>query len=408
MVANHNGGLVTYYSSNRLQDDQAQVAVNVLFDRDSGVAKRGGQQIYGTIPGCSAQIRAAGSYLSPSGQSYFFAACGSHVYVTSGTGNFAVHGATISSTANINFHQGLGVEWITDGVDPLWSTNGVAISSYPTAPLAKFAGIYQGRLALGNIVGSVSGVDLSGYNNGSDFTLPAVIVDTSPAVFGLNGTNDGRYVTCMSDSFRGVFVLWNRDEMYGLYGDGNSSFILRKLAEIGCDEQDSVQEFDGKLRWLSQFGVYQYDGLTTARISDPIKDLVQNIINTAPGYLSLLQTSQADWQAGNLIASGAGSPLSATISAGNVVPSTFDVVNQSSADWSLGTFSAPLSTVAASPGLALSTAAFYVLNGDFSSGSLSHWTCASDASDGQIQNSCAYSAVGGNHAAILVQSISDM
>ena len=372
-IPNHNGGLVTYYSGNRLTDDQSQTAINVLFDRDSGVIKRSGQQLYGTISGCTSQVRSGGNYLSPAGNAYIFEACGNHVYVSAGDGNFATIGGTISAMANVYMKQGLGAEWITDGVDALWSTNGVTVSSYPAAPLAQYVGIFQGRVALGNVNGGVSTLYLSGYNNGGDYTLPAVIVDTSAAIFGLNGLNDGRTVTCISDGYRDVLILWNRDEMYGLYGSGNSSFILRKLAEIGCDEQESVQEFDGKLRWLSQYGIYQYDGLNTQRISDPIKDQILNIVASEPGSLSLTQNSLADWARGNLAASGAGAPMSSSILSGSVVPGTSTFVDNTTATFVTGTI-VNLSTYNATT-MALSVSSTVVFGGNFTTGA--GWTANS-------------------------------
>lgn len=337
-----NGGLVSYYGGNRLKSSESQVAVNVFLDQDAGVVKRGGQTLYGNIAGCTAQVRAEAEYDSPAGQAYMLVACGNHVYVSLGTGSFAVLGGTISTTANVYFAQGMGFEWVTDGTDALWSTNGVTVSSYPypgsitatgQAPLGQLVSVFQNRLALANVSGGQSAVYLAGYNSGSvgipiDFTLPSVIVDTSAAIFGLNGLNDGLQVTCMSSAFRNVLILWDHNFMYGLYGSGYSTFILRELAEIGCDEQQSVQEFDGQLRWLSQFGVYQYDGLNTKRISDDVKDQITNIITTEPGSLSITQDQQSDWAGGNLTASGAGAPMSDTIDIGNVVPSTFGPLSQ--------------------------------------------------------------------------------
>lgn len=376
---NHNGGLVTYYSSNRLTDDQSQTAINVFFDRDSAVVKRSGQQLYGNISGCTSQVRAGGNYLSPAGNAYLFEACGNYVYVSAGNGSFATIGGTISATANVYMKQGLGAEWITDGVDTLWSTNGVTVSSYPAAPLAQYIGIFQGRVVLDNVSGGVSTVYLSGYNNGSDYSLPAVLVDTSAAIFGLNGLNDGRAGTCVSDGYRDVLILWNHDEMYGLYGSGNSSFILRKLAEIGCDEQESVQEFDGKLRWLSQYGIYQYDGLNTQRISDPIKDQILNIIASEPGSLSLIQDQFTDWENGNLAASGPGAQMSDTISEDNVVPGTATFVNTSTMAFVAGTLT-NISTNSVGA-LTLTFSSNVVLGGNFPSAS--GWTIPNPAFSGQ-------------------------
>ena len=327
MIPAINGGLNSYRSGNRLNDNESQVASNIFWDKDEGAFKRGGQAIYSNIAGCSSAVRSAGVLDAPNGKSYSFVACGGNAYVNPGTGYYSVIGGTINATANVYFRPGLGQIWVTDGVDALWSSDGVHVSSHAASPIAQLDGVFQGRLVLANINGGESTIELSGYNNGSDFTLPAVILDTSPAIFGLNGLNDGRKVTCVFDGFRDVLIIWNHDEMYGLYGSGNSSFILRKLSEIGCDEQESVQEFNGNLKWLSKYGIYNYDGATTVRVSDPIKDQILNIINTEPGYLSVTQNQQSDWIGGNLNYSGPGASLSATISPGNVVPDTFSFID---------------------------------------------------------------------------------
>lgn len=332
-IPNMNGGLVTYYSGNRLKDEESQVATNVYFDRDSGVVKRNGQVLFSNISGCTSQIRSMGEYDNPNGTHYLFAVCGNQTYESTG-GGFTAIGAHISSTANVYMRPGLGYEWFSDGIDYLWYTDGVNVSSYTSAPLAKLEGIFQDRVVLGNVSGGASTLYLSGYNNGGDYTLPAVIVDTSAVIFGLNGLNDGRNVTCISDGYRDVLILWNKDEMYGLYGSGYSTFILRKLADIGCDEQETVQEFDGRLKWLSSYGVYEYDGANLRRISDPIKDQVQNIIVTEPGSLSLTMDQYSDWQAGNLCASGSKACMNDILSTDNVVPSTWSVTD----NFSNGTF----------------------------------------------------------------------
>ncbi len=374
MVNSHNGGLVTFYSGNRIQDNQSQVATNVLFDQDLAVFKRTGQSLYGTVPNCTSAVRSGGALDAPSGTKYFAVACSSQAYLTTGSGNFAAIGGTISATANTYFKPGLGQLWVTNNVDSLWSTDGVIVSSYPAAPICQLNGIFQSRLLLANCVGGQSTIELSGYQHGSDFTLPAVIVDTSPAIFGLNGLNDGRAATCVFDGFRDVAILWNHDEMYGLYGSGNSTFVLRKLAEIGCDEQESVQEFDGHLKWLSQFGIYEYDGLTPKRISDDVKDQIANIIGTEPGALSVTQDVQTDWQGGNLAASGPGAPMSATIAPGSVVPSTWSTTDASSAAFARGTLGTAVSTNSVPGTLALAVSSYSFVNGNFSVGDFTNWT----------------------------------
>lgn len=331
-----NGGLNTYKSPNRLKDSESAVSTNILWDIDNGAVKRGGQTLYGTVPGCAAPVRSAGVLDALNGVKYFAVACGTQAFVSHGEGSFTAIGSTISASAPVSFHAGLGQLWAVDGVDTMWSTDGVSVSSYPTVPLANINGVFQNRLAIANVVNGQSTIYLSGYNNGGDFVLPSVILDTSAAIFGLNGLNDGRPITCIFDGYKDVLIIWNANEMFGLYGSGNQSFILRKLSEIGCDEQQSVQELNGNLKWLSQFGVYNYDGANTTRVSDPVKDQVIQIIKTEPGSLAVTQNAQSDWQGGNLVASGAGAPMSATISPNNVVVGTAGFTDASNSTYVLG------------------------------------------------------------------------
>ena len=338
LINNHTGGLDTYHSGQRLKDDQAQVLINGIIDQDIAVVKRRGYQSYGTIQSCSANVRGGWTFKTTGGQDQFYVACSSQVYRTTGDGTFTSVGSTFSANSIIRAARTLGKLWFTNNIDNVWNTDGVSTSAITTAPLATLIAAFKSRVAYINYPGNQSTILLSGYQDGTNVTLPNIYVDTSPVQFFLNGPNDGRIVTCVFDGFRDVLILFNEDQMYGLYGNGVNSFALRLLNnQVGCVEQGSVQEHINKLRWLSKRGVEEWDGTQVTRVSYPVQDQVDNIINTQSNTLSLLQTTQADFTAGSSCIAGPGSCLSTTLSPGNVQPSTWTAIDTSTTDFVAGT-----------------------------------------------------------------------
>jgi hypothetical protein len=333
LLQQHNGGVATFYSGNRIGPNQSPYILNGYLDADAAVVKRNGYQPYGAVAGCTSPMSGGWSYTNLNGTFYSFVVCGNQMYKTTGDGNYTAVGSTLSTSYPVRGTTMSGLQWFTNGTDQLWSTDGVVVSSYSSAPFAKLIGTYQNRLVLSGITGGIAGMGftaaqsgtwLSGYNNATDFSLPAVIIDTSAAFFPLNGSNDTRTVTCMFDGFKNVLILWNNGQTWGLTGVGNGSFNPQLISnEIGCTDPGSVQEYNGKLNWLSKRGIEGYDGTTIALESWPIQDQVQNLITLQANNLLNQQSSQSDWQAGNLSASGPGAKLSATLYPGDVVPSSF-------------------------------------------------------------------------------------
>jgi hypothetical protein len=181
----------------------------------------------------------------------------------------------------------------------------------------------------------------------------------------LNGPNDGREVTCIYDGFKNVLILFNEDQMYGLYGNGVNSFVLRLLNnQVGCIEQKTVQEHTGKLRWLSKRGIEEFNGSQVTRVSYPVQDQVDNIIKTKQKTINVSQSLQSDWLAGNLTVSGQGASMSATISPGDVTPTTWTTISNNFSSYTL----VNISSTASSGALVLSIATTPFVIDNFSDG----------------------------------------
>lgn len=324
-IISHNNGLSTFYSPNRLEKDQSPKILNGYLDADMGVVKRNGYQLYGNLPGCTGRVHGGWPYTNLNGTFYFFVFCTSNgrLYKTIGDGNFNTFGPTLSVINPLQATKTLGYEWFSNGIDQVFSTDGVSIFPSTAAPRGQLIGTFQSRVALANVPGFQSSVFLSGYLNGNDYTLPAIAVDTNSVQFPLNGQNDTRKVTCMFDGFKDVLILWNETQTWGLYGSGQATFVLRLLSnEVGCLEQGTVQEQDGRLIWLSKRGMEDFDGTSINVISWPIQDQVRTIASTQQKIVTLQQSGNS-FLLGNTTAAGAGFPVSVTISPGSVVASTW-------------------------------------------------------------------------------------
>src|SRR4029077_1079304 len=159
------GGLTTFDSANRLQNDASPKILNGYLDADKAVVKRNGYQFYGNLPGCTGLVQGGWSYTNLNGIRYSFSFCTSNgqLYETNGDGNYTVLGSTISTINPLHATTALGFEWFSNGVDPVFYTDGVTVTQVPSAPRGQQIGTFQSRIALANAPGFQSSAFLSGY-----------------------------------------------------------------------------------------------------------------------------------------------------------------------------------------------------------------------------------------------------
>jgi len=122
-------------------------------------------------------------------------------------------------------------------------------------------------------------------------------------------------------------------------GYDNLTFRKDVISEnIGCQDDRSVQTVDGNIVWLGQDAVYAWSGAGRPEaISRDIDPIIKSLRQGDSFAANWILNTQGDFEAGNLLASGAGAPISATISAGSLVASTFSAVDTSSSDFMNGT-----------------------------------------------------------------------
>lgn len=341
-------GLYTRYSANAIPDGALSEALNVLIDQDVDgvVVARNGYSKYNTTAitdpgtGLASTIRGLWSFDASDGTKYIVAHSSMSFYKSSGDGSWTqIVGLTgLSLTKDFDCVQTIGSLYCGNG-DVIFSWNGTSTATISGAPLGNLLGRFRNRLLISGVSGSKANLKGSGELDATDWTLQVPGVSTTPFSIPFGGVDDGEDITCLMGAFQDVFIVGKRQSLWGLYGFGRADFQVRELSrEVGCIENRSVREKNNCLYWMSLRGIEKFCGANIERIGDPIRDKIDTIVATAGNARSALDTTQADFEAGDLTASGPGAPISATISAGSIVPSSSSFVDSSTASFARGSF----------------------------------------------------------------------
>jgi hypothetical protein len=372
-------GMTTRYSANAIPDGALTDATNVVLDEDiPGIpVNRLGYAKYNTtaIPN-SKSVRGLWPFDATDGTHYIVAMSSSAFYKSSGDGTWtAISGLSgFSSSKDFDCTQTIGKLWCANGDVVFWF-DGSSTATVSTAPLGDKINHFRNRVLEAGISGQKARLRMSGELDGTDWTTNTL--SSSPVNIAVGGVDDGQGITCLMGAFQDVFLIGKLDSLWGLYGFDRRDFELREISrEVGCLEQRSVQEKNNCLYWLSKRGIEKFCGAMIERVSDPIRDQIDTIIATAGNARSALDTTESDFEAGNLAASGPGARLSSTITPNSVVPSSWSITDTAFA----GTFS---SAAVISGSLQISTGApFY--NAGFEHGDLSNWTAVNFSTAGSL------------------------
>lgn len=113
----------------------------------------------------------------------------------------------------------------------------------------------------------------------------------------------GDSITALT-SFNDKVIVFNKQSFGVILGTTSDDFRYIDVSpNLGCVDNRSLQTITvngvPKLQWLSQFGMYQWDGSNIEPISDKIDNLLRfNIQQSQGSFNRNIQTSQADFLAG--------------------------------------------------------------------------------------------------------------
>jgi hypothetical protein len=83
-------------------------------------------------------------------------------------------------------------------------------------------------------------------------------------------------------SIGGSLMCFKTKTTWLLYGNSNQDFYINKLADVGCASRSSIAKAYGAAFWLSDQGVWMYDGSNLTNLSDgnPAVGGVKGILDT--------------------------------------------------------------------------------------------------------------------------------
>ena len=388
------GGLNLLNDSTVIGTD-AQKAQNVLTD-NGYLEKRPGNVLLGTILSGYA-VKYADDWVSPNGTRYLLAHSSNTIYQTDFSAA-AVALGTVTASASVNSIAAFSRRYFADGTVVPWYWDGSSTATLVSvsgayAPICTYMTLKDSRVFCANIPSEGrSRVRISSTGGAGYWVVPSDVssVDNAANVFDF-APDDGDSIQCMATTPWGVFV-GKRYSSWMIKGTGNLSYELRILdPKIGCADNRSVQMVNGVLQWLSVIGVYAYNGAgPPALISRELDPMLRGLAFATARSQEWRVDTQAEFEQGNLTASGPGAPISSTLEVGSITPSTWGATP------SLSTATWQMSDVDTS---AISTAFF----DDFSDGDFSAnpaWTAeygSWDASSGRL----GATAAGGSGRAII-------
>lgn len=106
----------------------------------------------------------------------------------------------------------------------------------------------------------------------SNFTEPWGFDNTNQALS--VGRNAGGDVGVGLASVGSILVCFKTKSTWAVFGDTQSDFLVRKLFDIGCASTQSIVKAYGVVYWLSNRGVYSFDGSTPQYLSLKIRKIL--------------------------------------------------------------------------------------------------------------------------------------
>lgn len=288
-------GLNTDASTLILINGQTPDSQNVLTDLDPSIQGRQGNVIYSTE-----SSRGMWSFGKSDGTRYLITASSNNLKAQTATAaTFTTLITTIALSVPL-YATSLGDKfYFINTVDGLKSWDGTTVTVSSAALKADKITTYQGRLAIGDVTGNARVIYLSKYLDGTTLVAPANPSEDDATQITVNGSLDegieGLYV------FQNKLMVFKPNSFSALSGSRRSNFALRSYSDfVGLSGQESIQDCDGRLRWLARGRkVFEFDGSTFHKITEDVDNLFGSIAQGDFASRHDTQTSATDFGNGS-------------------------------------------------------------------------------------------------------------
>ena len=322
-------GLHNSESSMLINDNEAQAIQDVdITDSGLGIKKRDGYALYKAIGISTSGVRGGYYFRDSSGNDLIIHANDLAVSKSASGGNYSAFITTDTLGSYYDFTDSQGYLWrANSNRDRIARYDGSALTYYPSHPLGDQVEALPDRLVISGTSANPNRINFSAAADFTTFTTGLLETDPYTEDISLPGQKvNAIKVGCGSD-----VLAWTRDTLSQYNGSNQYDGVTTQISNtIGTVQPNSVIQDYGITYWQGQDKhFYAYDCNTVTKLSE-----VLDVSNFAGGETKQWeQTAESDWEAGTL------SELSAELSVGDIVLSTWTDTDTTTADFSAFTSS---------------------------------------------------------------------
>jgi hypothetical protein len=336
VLRNFSPGLQTDQDSSAIADTASPDLLNVDVE-DGNIRTRGGSVAVSTsaLGGYSSSaVRFLYEYVETDGDRWVISAASATIFKSNNGGQnnsvlTSTHGFTTSS--DYCAVTAFGTMRLTDGTTNWITWNGSVVGVSTTAPHGATCAFFGERVwtSVGSTLYATNTDDVEDWSDGGTVDSDAI---SQPVRF-----NDGQGLTCLFP-FKDRLLLFKEQSLdaYVRNADGLTYDLVSVSNNIGTSHCNSVVEREGDVVFLGPDAFYKYEPGTAAykgyagsvaRISDIIEPTVKSITQLNSNSTFHIETGQSDFAAGTL------AQMSASISAGDIVLSSWTATDDSISDF---------------------------------------------------------------------------
>lgn len=305
LLEDFSGGLFTSAASYKINKQFSPNMRNVLIDEKPGsIIKRNGYIVSGVTSTLS-EVNFMMTYNRENEDAEFIISDSSIVLSTKDFKNYTTVRTGLTTTAILQGTVIRDIAWFTNGVDPVFTWNGTAATildgsgSTPNVPRGKYIANYQEKIWIFNLAGNNSALRFSRLVSTDGISISPDDLRAWPTELQINiGQGDGDDGTGVKVFSNSLYVFKNKS-IYTIYGTKETDYFARKTnANIGTVSQDTIKELDNQLIFLGKDGIYTFNGESSNRISDLVKDDVENIKKDSIRIIENIWNTQSEFAAG--------------------------------------------------------------------------------------------------------------
>lgn len=329
-ISDLSGGMWSNASPNKLPDNTASSIENFFTDVEPIAIERSGYQLKDsdTVLGGTKAVTGLWEFVDSSGNEWIIS-YSSRTWYKNTSGNEPEAFGPTATTANIpDAAVNLAVIMFTNGIDNVWWFDGTSTGAVASAPKGRIIESWRERFVIADIASLQSSVH---FSEDGDYTSWTVASNpTDPFILTFGGGNDGDSVTCLWGSYYDNLIVGKKRNTWIGSGFDQADIVVRNISrEIGCLENSTMREKDGSLVWLSNRGMEKMTGTQIVSISEPIRDVIDELVKNSASERSAEDTADSDFNSGTITGD-------ISVSNGSLSAKTTSFHLTSASDWNGG------------------------------------------------------------------------